>query len=754
MRVKKIEIVPLILLYLNIILIFQLLRKCYLIYDMDYFYITILFLICIAALSVYRFVLDKAIYRLIFVISIAALIAISFIIRAESLYDIYYSNYVFNFNAVLSAVNSGAETYFTQYQPFILIFLPIILIIITSIYYRGFRNFILLVDLVYIIILWFVGYSDKITASLYNIVFVIVTTYAVNLYYRDIQKHEAKGVKIGKRNLTPLLYVIAMAFVITYMTRIMPQNYNGRYNSFMNSYFKNSFAVNNEDKYDMKDIYDLTLSGFDENNRKLGGPVTPDGGVVLRIQSDELYYLRGVIKDYYDGSMWKKSASNFKKFKNTDDTSIKSKILNYIERSGLDTNNNLENNIYNKTISVYPDSFKTSTLFTPLYVFSISGQGDVLQDSEKAFINSLGTNVDYNYDESFCESELSVENFPDLYKEKTSGNIIDYTDITKAANYANYKKDLQLPNNITDRTKKLVQNITAGCKNNDEKVLKIQQYLSKNYPYSLNVKSVPDSSEFIDYFLFTEKKGYCTYFATTTTIFCRLAGIPARYVEGFHMADDKDDQGRYLVTNDKAHAWTEVLISPEDDIWVTVDCVPNEYELMKQSNRNSGKINDPTDPNNPGNHNNDPGKNNDSVNKKNINGNNSKISITFIWMAVLILMAACVLLRILFIEKKKRRLIKSGSFIPLYKYSLARLKLVKIKKNKEDTELEFARNLVNPDLRSKLTKLVPFIYREYYGSVVTEDNSFDRKEFYKFIEKYVRERQNLFVYLMAKFFTF
>lgn len=84
MRVKKIEIIPLILLYLNIIMIFKLLGKCYLIYDIDYIYITILFLICIVAVNVYHFVLDKALYKVIAIISVAALFGISFLIREKA----------------------------------------------------------------------------------------------------------------------------------------------------------------------------------------------------------------------------------------------------------------------------------------------------------------------------------------------------------------------------------------------------------------------------------------------------------------------------------------------------------------------------------------------------------------------------------------------------------------------------------------------------------------------------------------------
>lgn len=735
-------------------MIFKLLEKCYLIYDMDYVYITILFLICVVAVNVYHFVLDKKIYKLIFALAVAALIIIALIIRGEALYDIYYSNYVFNFNAIWEAVNSGAETYFTQYQPYILIFLPIILIMIISVYNSGFRNFILIIDLVYIIILWFIGYSDKVTSYMYNIVFIGVATYSIHLYYRDIQKSEAAGIKIGKKSTTTILYIVLTAFIIACVTRIMPQDYKGKYNSFINSYFKNSYAENNDSSYDLKGVYDLTFSGYDENNRKLGGPITPDGSIVFRVQSKELYYLRGAAKDYYDGSRWKKTDTSFKKFTSSDEVSSKQRFLNYMNHSGVDINHDLENSISSQSISVYPNEFKTSTVFTPLNVNSIISMGSVLIDRDKTFLNKLGSNVDYNYDVIFCESPVSVQNFPDLYKQKTEGNIIDYTDITGTENYKDYKNYMQVPDNITDRTKELVKKITEGCTTNDEKVFKIQQYLSKTYPYSMNVSSVPDSEEFIDYFLFTEKKGYCTYFATTTTIFCRLAGIPARYVEGFHMAEDKDDQGRYLVTNDKAHAWTEVLVSPENNLWAIVDCVPNAYNELKKSNRSMNNNSKPVNPNINGSSKNNSGKNADIKNKKSNNGNYFTANGFLILKLILILFIMCVIIRILLIEKKRRKLIKSKNFINLYKHSLKRLKQVKIVKNKEDTELEFALNIVNPELRLKLKELVPIVYEEYYGNKLMAHDKFDKKVFCKFIEKYIRERQNLVAYLLTVFFTY
>ena len=81
---------------------------------------------------------------------------------------------------------------------------------------------------------------------------------------------------------------------------------------------------------------------------------------------------------------------------------------------------------------------------------------------------------------------------------------------------------------------------------------------------------------FLDYFLFQEKKGYCVYFATAMTMFCRIADVPARYVEGFKMPNNSLS-GRYTVTNEEAHAWCEYLLKADPDIWAVVDTAPTPF---------------------------------------------------------------------------------------------------------------------------------------------------------------------------------
>ncbi|MDR0293921.1 MAG: transglutaminase-like domain-containing protein [Oscillospiraceae bacterium] len=87
--------------------------------------------------------------------------------------------------------------------------------------------------------------------------------------------------------------------------------------------------------------------------------------------------------------------------------------------------------------------------------------------------------------------------------------------------------------------------------------------------------SPPPGHEDIEYFLFKSKRGACGQFATAMTLMARAVGLHARYVEGF-LASETDGNGRYVVRDSSAHAFTQVLIAPYG--WVTFDATPGSRE--------------------------------------------------------------------------------------------------------------------------------------------------------------------------------
>ena len=112
-----------------------------------------------------------------------------------------------------------------------------------------------------------------------------------------------------------------------------------------------------------------------------------------------------------------------------------------------------------------------------------------------------------------------------------------------------------------------------------EDILLVKEYLHQQTAYSLNPGKLPEGKDFVNYFLFENKIGYCSHYASAATLFFRSMGIPARYVEGYLANSTKFDyatsqQGKKTVdlTDENAHAWVEVYISGYG--WLPVEVTP------------------------------------------------------------------------------------------------------------------------------------------------------------------------------------
>lgn len=124
----------------------------------------------------------------------------------------------------------------------------------------------------------------------------------------------------------------------------------------------------------------------------------------------------------------------------------------------------------------------------------------------------------------------------------------------------------------------------------------IRQFLTANYEYDMAPGTTPRNEDFVTYFLGTQKKGYCSHFASAATLLFRSYGIPARYVEGYvitqtaisnraeateYQYDDFFEGENILgasnvvsveVTDGEAHAWVEVFIDGFG--WMPVEVTP------------------------------------------------------------------------------------------------------------------------------------------------------------------------------------
>jgi hypothetical protein len=108
------------------------------------------------------------------------------------------------------------------------------------------------------------------------------------------------------------------------------------------------------------------------------------------------------------------------------------------------------------------------------------------------------------------------------------------------------------------RLLEFAEDITRGLEGYWEKAQGIYERLKYGeYRYSLRAGIAADGDQ-LGHFLFTSKKGYCSYFAFSFALLLRSLGIPARIGAGFFLDPSTDTFGYYPVRSDMAHSWVEV----------------------------------------------------------------------------------------------------------------------------------------------------------------------------------------------------
>ncbi len=129
---------------------------------------------------------------------------------------------------------------------------------------------------------------------------------------------------------------------------------------------------------------------------------------------------------------------------------------------------------------------------------------------------------------------------------------------------------LQLPA-LSPRVRDLARTLAAGAATPYEAVQRVETYLTETLRYSLDLGQ-GNAGDPLEEFLFVRKTGNCEYFAAAMAVLLRVAGVPARIVNGFQRGE-WNEVGQYLTVRQRdAHAWVEVYF-PEAG-WVSFDPSP------------------------------------------------------------------------------------------------------------------------------------------------------------------------------------
>jgi len=152
-------------------------------------------------------------------------------------------------------------------------------------------------------------------------------------------------------------------------------------------------------------------------------------------------------------------------------------------------------------------------------------------------------------------------------------------------NYPPWVRDryLQMPPSLTPRVRELAHTIVdkAHATNDYDRAAAIEAYLrdTKNYTYSTHTALAPSGREYMDYFLFDSKEGYCEHYSTAMVVLLRVLGIPAREATGFAPGEPNADQTAWTIRESSAHAWPEVYFPSAG--WVQFEPTPSQLVVER-----------------------------------------------------------------------------------------------------------------------------------------------------------------------------
>lgn len=467
-----------------------------------------------------------------------------------------------------------------------ILFFWIILIVFLA-FYTGFiifknKNIYLLIPVYITLFLYYwYNYIDVAYWMMILFIFLFFILMSLNKYDAEVFKKDKLLIPDYKDLYLPWIKTgVIYAIIIITLATLLPKTSNVIKWSWLQDKIYESFPeVENwrssnkfSRQYGVASYFDFSLTGYESTPSKLGGPVELSDKKIMTIYADSPQYLRGNIKHKYTGEYWEIVRGISKSHSSGQDFSNLSKLekREFYEKS---------------SIKILYNSFSSKTIFSPYRPTRIN-----FQDNSKLI-------VDKDYGVSAPEGIYTGESYT-----ITIHVPLPYTELLKSDIY--YTKDdiidlnkyLQIPHEkITKDTKELTKNIVKGLNTDLDKAMAIEEYLRDNYEYSLDVSPIPENEEFIDYFLFKEKKGYCTYYATTLAIMLRLENIPSRYIEGY-LAKESKKKGIYEVTQENAHTWVEAFIEPIG--WISLEPTPAYPIISRASETRDSKAPEETD-NNP-----------------------------------------------------------------------------------------------------------------------------------------------------------
>lgn len=268
-----------------------------------------------------------------------------------------------------------------------------------------------------------------------------------------------------------------------------------------------------------------------------------------------------------------------------------------------------------------------------------------------------------------------------------------------------------------------------------ELTTQIRKALRTETDYTDRPRNPSNGEDTIRWFLTDYKEGNALYYASAAVMAYRLAGYPARYVEGYHLpsneAETLKEEGKDTaeLTTKNAHAWAEVYMTGIG--WLPVEVVPGMYvetysnQVMEgraayQVNVSPGENGLGTDQGGSESVGSSEGRNDEDGKAEQHYVAGIFVLILYFVFGIYLLLELQRAMRLKIRKKRKLRRIAEGGVVSYYVEeveSLMKIAGVKIQKERTEENWDSMQQKLSGITREELRRAVELVQKEQFGGI-------------------------------------
>ncbi|HEX6779688.1 MAG TPA: DUF3488 and transglutaminase-like domain-containing protein [Ktedonobacterales bacterium] len=290
-------------------------------------------------------------------------------------------------------------------------------------------------------------------------------------------------------------------------------------------------------------------SAYFSNTLQLTGNVDLPNKVILTYTSQQPdQYLVAVTQDAFDGHTWTSTGTRTSQVNPNAKMQPESQVNHQVQQNFRLVNPPAGNPSEYLFAADQPASFSLASTVTR------DQNGDYTSWYSRQRLVSGETYAALSYVSSASEADLRQVPFPN---QSDGSNPLFFYPSSILAHYLQVPNDLQSDRDV----QQMLHDWTDSYSTMYDKVLALENHLRSEYTYSQHNDNPPIDQDAVAWFLKTERKGFCTFFASSMVMLARMLGIPARVASGYTNGSFDQNTKLWTVKGTDAHTWAQIYFA-------------------------------------------------------------------------------------------------------------------------------------------------------------------------------------------------